>query len=269
MKKEKRNLKKRLLAWLLVIVVTLGSIPNTVTYYATDSQGGSNAGGAGSSTVDNSVGAGSSSVDNSANNEEVQIQLVDSYDDSAITSMSDVTIRYNIVTEVVADNASTDQVEFEATDDWKTLTIDTTVTDGKVTVLGENTVAVSTDTGKVTRLYLQVEKSNYVTYKTILELKVNSDDVTALEKVIFLDKEILKGISGLTYSENTDGKAVLKALAELNDTIWKDFLNGKTRARNIGFDGLSFSSNKEYISISDLYNLISEPGINKYSFSFV
>ncbi|MBQ6884426.1 MAG: hypothetical protein IJN56_01665 [Clostridia bacterium] len=45
-----------------------------------------------------------------------------------------------------------------------------------------------------------------------------------------------------------------------------DFLNGKTRARNIGFDGLSFSRNKEYISISDLYNLISEPGINKYSF---
>jgi len=45
-----------------------------------------------------------------------------------------------------------------------------------------------------------------------------------------------------------------------------DFLNGKTRAHNIGFDGLSFSRNKEYISISDLYNLISEPGINKYSF---
>ena len=45
-----------------------------------------------------------------------------------------------------------------------------------------------------------------------------------------------------------------------------DFLNGKTRARNIGFDGLSFSSNKEYISISNLNNLISEPGIDKYSF---
>ena len=45
-----------------------------------------------------------------------------------------------------------------------------------------------------------------------------------------------------------------------------DFLNGKTRARNIGFDGISASSNKEYTSISDLYNLISEPGINKYSF---
>lgn len=53
--------------------------------------------------------------------------------------------------------------------------------------------------------------------------------------------------------------------ADAKNTYY-DFLNGKTRARNIGFDGLSASSNKEYVSISDLQNLNSETGINKYSF---
>lgn len=187
--KDVKSKTKRLLALLLAVVMVFSSVPNVTTYFANTENSGSEG------------GEGGSESEAEKNNAAVSIKLTDSYNGDAITG--DITVKYALLK---GSETLTEDTE------WTTVN-DSLNEEGVITVLKEKSISISD-----TKLYVQVEKENYIAYQsTAIELREYDENSTPDSVEFELDMELLKGIN-----HDYDGNAI--PVAEIN-SVWETLLN--------------------------------------------